>query len=536
MLMKELTEIKLASWIKFVLYAILVLSIYHLTLIRLVTKDWAREGYSYCYLIPFVVLYLIWIKKDQLVILPSIRSWTGLVPLFLGLLFFWIGELSGVYFALYLSFWLVIVGLLWLHFGWKKLKSIGFALFFMLTIFPIYPDLNIQLMLKLRLISSKLGVSMIQLYGLPVRREGNIIDLGFTQLQVVEACSGLNSLISLVVLTLLLVYFFKAHIWKRCVVVLSAIPLAIFTNSLRIAVTAILYRYFGPEVAEGFFHGFSGLLIFLLCIPLLLLEIKILAKLPPVERKSSSNTTDSENRPSISNPDPKEKKILQSATLRQPIFIVAVILLGATLALSQGVEFREKIPVNKSVVHFPLEVGEWKANSREKIAQKFLDALDLSEYVMLDYKNRAGKSVNFYVAYYERQSKGKSIHSPAVCIPGSGWSFDQSGTVSISAMPGNPDKIQISRAVIQYGRSTQIAYYWFSQRGRILNNVYQLRIYNFWDALTMQRTDGALVRLITPVYENEQLADADARLQSFVRDIVPVLEEYIPGKDLAHSS
>jgi EpsI family protein len=92
--------------------------------------------------------------------------------------------------------------------------------------------------------------------------------------------------------------------------------------------------------------------------------------------------------------------------------------------------------------------------------------------------------------------------------------------------------MQVNRAMMQYGRSTQIAYYWFVQRGRILNNAYQLKLYNFWDALTMQRTDGALVRLITPVYENEELVDADERLQGFVRAIVPVLEEYIPGKEL----
>jgi EpsI family protein len=140
------------------------------------------------------------------------------------------------------------------------------------------------------------------------------------------------------------------------------------------------------------------------------------------------------------------------------------------------------------------------------------------------------------VAYYESQSKGESIHSPATCLPGSGWSFDQSGTVLISGLSGNSETMEISRAVMQYGRFTQIAYYWFAQRGRILNNAYQLKIYNFWDALTMQRTDGALIRLITPVYENEKLADADARLQNFIRDLVPVLEEYIPGKELPSSS
>ena len=182
------------------LYGLLLLSIYYSALTYLIINDWAREGYSYCYLIPFAALYLIWIKKDDLAILPSVPSWKGLVPILLGLVFFWIGELGGEYLTLYLSFWLVMVGLLWLHLGWEKLKRIGLALFIILTIFPLPNFLNTKLMLQLRLISSKLGVSLIQLYGLPVTREGNIIDLGFVQLQVVEACSGLYSLISLVIL------------------------------------------------------------------------------------------------------------------------------------------------------------------------------------------------------------------------------------------------------------------------------------------------------------------------------------------------
>ena len=99
--------------------------------------------------------------------------------------------------------------------------------------------------------------------------------------------------------------------------------------------------------------------------------------------------------------------------------------------------------------------------------------------------------------------------------------------------PGNHGTYEVNRAVMQLGQNRQITYYWFPVRGRILHNAYQLKIYNFWDALTKQRTDGALVRLITRVYEDEKLADAEKRLQNFVRDVAPVLEEYIPGKDLS---
>ena len=155
--------------------------------------------------------------------------------------------------------------------------------------------------------------------------------------------------------------------------------------------------------------------------------------------------------------------------------------------------------------------------------------------MLADYQNDQGRRVSFYVAYYEKQSEGKSIHSPESCLPGSGWRFEESGTVRISGTPQTFGEMQVSRAVVQHDGITEIVYYWFSQRGRTLTNLYQLKLYNFLDALLMQRTDGALIRLITPVYKSENDADAEARLQDFMRDFVPVLHEYIPGKQL-HSS
>jgi exosortase D (VPLPA-CTERM-specific) len=530
--MKELTQIKPISWIKFTLYGLLLIGIYYSAFTWLVTHGWEKEAYSYCWLIPPVVFFLIWLKRDELALLPSEPSWTGLAPIGLGIIFFWLGELGGEYFTMYVSSWLILVGLCLLHLGWQKLKTIGFPLFFILTMFPVPDFINTRIMLQLRMISSKLGVAMIQVYGLPVARQGNIIDLGFTKLQVVDACSGLHSLISLIVLSLLIVYFFKDHIWKRAVLLFSSIPLAIVTNSFRISMTAILYKYFGAGVAEGFFHKFSGLLVFAICIPVLLIEMKVLEKLPPVQPEATSEPKETDTAKAENNSVGQNKTVSGYGVLRQPMFIVAVILLGATLAISHTVDFREKIPAKKNLEQFPLKIGEWTAERRQLMAQYFIDVLDLSEYVIINYHNRNGKKVNFYVAYYESQRKGESIHSPASCLPGSGWSFNQSGTVKITGVPGNNGTYEVNRAVMQSGRNRQITYYWFPVRGRILNNAYQLKIYNFWDALTQQRTDGALVRLITSVYEDEELADAEKRLQNFVRNIVPVLEEYIPGKDI----
>jgi exosortase D (VPLPA-CTERM-specific) len=527
------------QWLRIGILGLLLGAIYNSSFIWLVTHDWPRDDYTHCYLIPFIVIYLIWERKRSLAKIRSAASWAGFGLLVVGVSLFWLGELSGELFALYLSSWLVLVGITWAIIGWEKLKTILFPFCLLLAAFPLPHFLNNKVTIGLKLISSQFGVAMMRLYGMSAYREGNVIDIGFTQLQVVDACSGLRYLLPLIVLGIILAYLFKAGFWKRAVMVLSTIPLSIVTNSLRIALTGILYQSWGAEAAEGFFHGFSGWLIFMFSFAVLLGEMKILGfNFSVFGRKGSFRGHGGDERDEdFSSPGfskgsspPASSLTLQTEWVLKkffhpPQFVVAVILLGGTLALSQGVEFREKVPMTRPFSEFPVQVGGW-SGTRQSMEQKFIDELDLSDYAIMDYRNESGKDVNFYVAYYESQRKGESIHSPETCLPGSGWVFNQAGVVNIS-MPGT-GFMSVNRAFIQKGAYKELAYYWFPQRGRILTNAYQLKIFAFWDALTRQRTDGALVRLITPVYENEPLDDADARLQGFTKEIVPVLGGFIP--------
>ncbi|HEX7628856.1 MAG TPA: EpsI family protein, partial [Candidatus Methylomirabilis sp.] len=213
-----------------------------------------------------------------------------------------------------------------------------------------------------------------------------------------------------------------------------------------------------------------------------------------------------------------------------PQSVVAVVLLLATLLVFRSVEFREKVPVSRPLSEVPLSMGEWKGD-RKAMEQIFLDTLKLTDYSIVDYRDSKGKEVNVYVAYNDRQTKGESSHSPDTCLPGSGWEFHDSGTVVLPGTGSGGQPMRVKRALMEKNGVRQLAYYWFPQRGRILTNMFQLKAYAFWDALTRRRTDGALVRLITPVYGNEQLTDAETRLQTFTRDLVPVLDRFLPGKE-----
>ena len=500
------------------LYFLLGAGIFFNTFTYLIPQ-WQRDDFTYCYLVPLIFIYLIWEKKDRLLATASRPSWKGMPVLCLGIIFFWLGELGGEYFTLYLSFWLVVVGLCWLHLGWKKLKIIFFPLVLILTMFPPPNFIYQKISVTLKLASSQLGVAIMQLFGMSAYREGNVIDLGFTQLQVVDACSGLRYLFPLMVLGILLAYFYKEAVWKKVLLVVSTIPVSIFVNGLRIASVGMLYPVFGPKVAKGFFHDFSGWFIFMVSLVILLAEMWVLKKIIPQDYKGRGTGTDSEGR------EVGQPKIRNF--FFQPKFMVAVLLMGTTWGLSQGIEFREKVPIAQSFDQFPVKIGEWNG-TRGIMEQKFINALDLSDYVMMNYQDKKGRNVNFYVAYYESQRKGESIHSPATCLPGSGWAFRQAGAVKLPFKVKDKGLMSVNRALMEKRGTRQLTYYWFPQRGRILTNAYQLKLFAFWDALTMQRTDGALVRVMTPVYEFEELENAEKRLQGFVKEIVPTLEEYLP--------
>jgi exosortase D (VPLPA-CTERM-specific) len=489
--------------------------------------EWLGEDYNYCFFVPLIFLYLLWEKRTALRSVSAVPSWGGLIPLVLGIAFFWLGELGGEFYTIYFSSWLVLIGFVWTYTGWGKLKIAAKPLCFLITMFPFPKFITNNLTLELKLISSKLGVDLMQWCGLTAYREGNVIDLGFTRLQVVDACSGLRYFFPLIIMGMLLAYYYRAKLWKKVLLVFSAIPISVVTNGFRIASVGILYRFWGPAAAEGLFHDFSGWFIFMCSLGLLLLEMLILNKIfpsPVSEKMRTSALRGSEN---SSQPVPAASRALSATHRFLPVqFVVLAVLLIVSILLSHGVDFREKVPSSRPLDQFPLRISCWQG-VRTTMEKVYLDELKFDDYVMVDYKDPHGKMVSFYTAYFGSQTKGGSIHSPASCLPGGGWIFEDSGDVTFPLKNG-AGNMRVNRANMQKEGVRELTYYWFPQRGRNLTNLFQLKLFTFWNALTRRRTDGALVRVVTPVYESEQLIDADARLQGFTREITPVLATFLP--------
>jgi EpsI family protein len=188
---------------------------------------------------------------------------------------------------------------------------------------------------------------------------------------------------------------------------------------------------------------------------------------------------------------------------------------------------QEIIPARETFATFPVSIGSWTGH-RDRIEDIYLDVLKLDDYVLTNYTSGVNDVVNLYVAYYATQRSGESAHSPRSCIPGGGWQIKgfEKRTQQDILINGAP--LQTNRLLIQKGDDRQLVYYWFQQRGRDVTNEYLVKWFIFWDALTKNRTDGALVRLTTPLRPGEDAGEGDRRLIDLARKAVPLLKSYVP--------
>jgi EpsI family protein len=187
----------------------------------------------------------------------------------------------------------------------------------------------------------------------------------------------------------------------------------------------------------------------------------------------------------------------------------------------------EAAPARAEFAEFPVRLGEW-SGQRETLEQTYVAELKFTDYLLANYQRRGTGLVNLYVAYYASQRKGESAHSPKGCIPGGGWVIEQFGQQQLKGVEVDGQTLTVNRAVIARGSDRQLVYYWFQQRGRMMTNEYLVKWFLFWDSLTRNRTDGALVRLITPVSANARTDGADGVLREFALAAEPRLQAYLP--------
>jgi exosortase len=250
-------------WLKIAVVAGLIAALYSFILPDLASEWWTEEASSYGMLVPPMALYLVWIRRRITLAIPAEPDWRGLMLVAAACFIFLLGQLAAEFFLARISFVLLLAGLTWTFWGLARFETVVFPLVLLLTMVPLPALVYNAVAAPLQLFASTVATNIAQFLGVSIYRDGNIIHLATTSLGVAEACSGLNSLSSLVVGSLLLGFLEDASIAGRILLTLLSVPLAIAVNVLRVAGTAVLADY-QPEYAMGFYHLFSGWLVFVL--------------------------------------------------------------------------------------------------------------------------------------------------------------------------------------------------------------------------------------------------------------------------------
>ncbi|HEX8738504.1 MAG TPA: EpsI family protein [Pyrinomonadaceae bacterium] len=515
--------------------------LYALVLVKLGKDWWTDENYSHGLLVPLVIGFIVWLDFDELKKAsknPSLIC--GVALILLSLLMLLAGTLGAELFMQRVSLCLMLVGTIVYFFGAKILKILLVPFALLVLAIPIPQIIFNKIAFPLQIWASQMAIWGIRIFEVPSVRKGNVIELlpqGAAQvvsLEVVEACSGIRSLMTLMTLALVLAYFTRAKkpsaeggwldcvkdfdFWRTLLLMFSAIPIAILTNAARVTSTGVLTFYYGKQAAEGLTHDASGWLVYLVALGLLIAVNFVLKKAfsrqPSAASREETEIIDDTQSFSAS---PRRRV---SASL-----LVAVLICGG-LFINWFERRGETAVERKSLSEIPAALGEWRQKGNDiRFSEQTESVLRTSDYVMRDYYLADGSRANLYIGYYASQRTGATYHSPQNCLPGAGWEMKNPSPVEIRTPRGKI--FTANRYIIRNGDYAEVLIYWYEGRGRAVASEYTDKIYTVLDSVARRRSDGAMIRVMTPT-SGAGDAESVQKAVDLSAQIADRLSEFVP--------
>jgi exosortase D (VPLPA-CTERM-specific) len=484
---------------------------------------WSLPEYSHGPLIPALslLLFLRQLKTEPIMAGPVTDRGAGLLLAGLALALALGGKLLGIGDIVAYGLILWIGALLLISFGWTQGRTFWPPVVHLVYMLPLPGALYYGVSTWLQGVSSELGVWFLQLMSVPVYLEGNIIDLGVYKLHVAEACSGLRYLFPIMSFSYIFAVLYQGPVWHKAVLLISAAPITVLMNSVRIAIAGIIVDRWGLEHVEGFSHFFEGWVIFLSCVALLFL----LAWMLLFFRRDRVRLIDALD---------LDTSGLVAQAMRITLTEPSRALVGAALAVTTLAAAWQAVPERALVLAardpfalFPVQIGEWHSSSARALDPDVERILAADDYhsVTLD-RATDGAQVDLFMAWYEDQMSG-GTHDPEVCLPGGGWEIAELTRIKASHPVDGP--FSVNRAVIQQGFDRMLVYYWFEQQGDRTASGLVAKMQLMVGKITNGRNDSAIVRLITPIDPGEPVAVAEGRLRDAMRAVLDPLPRFIPG-------
>jgi exosortase D (VPLPA-CTERM-specific) len=483
---------------------------------------WQSPEYSHGPLIPVLstLLFLRQLKGVPVNPGPVADRGAGLILAAAALALALAGKLLGIGDIVAYALILWVGAVLLVSFGWRQGRAFWPPVLHLVYMLPLPGALYYGVSTWLQGVSSELGVWFLQLLQVPVYLEGNIIDLGVYKLHVAEACSGLRYLFPILSFSYIFAVLYRGPLWHKAVLLISAAPITVLMNSVRIAIAGVIVDRYGLEHVEGFSHFFEGWVIFISCVVLLF----GLARVMVFFRRDRIGLIDALDLDT----DGLGTQAMRLAHVQPSRALIALALGAAVLAGAwQAMPERAPTAVARDPFSlFPAKLGSWQAGPQRALDPSVERILAADDYHSVSLQSAAADApVDLFLAWYKDQLTG-GTHDPEVCLPGGGWEIAELHQIELAHPAGGT--FTANRAVIQQGFDRMLVYYWFEQQGRRTASGYTAKLQLLLGKVTNGRNDSAIVRLITPLTPGEPIAAADARLKDAAQAVLEPLPRFVP--------
>ena len=492
-----------------------------------VVDGFQKPEVSHGYIVLLISGWIVWQRRRLIESRRREGAWTGWLVVAAAAVLAVLCHAANLLTPPYVALLLVLVGLPTAAWGWAAARLLIVPVGFLIFAYPLPDNVYIELSTTLQRLSSQIGTGVLRAVGVPVLLDGNIIDLGVMKLQVAEACSGLRYLLPLLSFGVLCAFIYRSPLWAKLTVIAVTAPLAIVLNGLRIALTGLLVHAGSPTLAEGFLHLFEGWVVFLLALAALFATMFALLRLSGW-RGAFADMLDFERMAGGAAAAVQPAAAGASGPSRPLLAAVATLALAA-LSLAPLAARPQIVPDRPGLTSYPLALGDWRGVPR------FLDTatagvLGADDYVLADFVDPGhAEPVNLWVAYYDSLLGGWHHHSPTTCLPAAGWEYAALGMHRTGLVDHTGAPLRVNRGVVVKGEERLVMYFWMELRGRAVARLQKVKFYNLWDSLRRGRSDGALVRVYTPLGPTERPAAGDRRLRAFLARAYPHLEPHVGG-------
>lgn len=485
----------------------------YLDVIIYLINKWSTDGnYSHGFFVPIIIGYIIWTKRKELMTISVVSFWPALLLVFLSGLLLIAGQLAVHGFSRNFSIVLMMFSLTLFILGKAWTRKLMIPLAFLIFMIPLPELFTRKVMGPLQLFSSYISVEILSFMNYTVLREGNIIQLPNCTLSVAEACSGLRSLVALTFLAAIAGYFVLKSNRKRLILFLCAFPIAIILNWARITGTVLLANHWGVEAALGFFHNFSGLIIFgvaTILISSIMLFLKRIEGLTTSSQTSDVATV------------PTESSIKISALIASSCVLILLSVYGNFL-------FSLKPGPSMDLQSLPLKISPYEGKEMS-IDPAVTDFSSVTQDRSISFFMSNKPPIGLYLGYYRtsRELKG-FFHGSDVCLPGSGWQIIKKEKYALQFPSHNSGEVEVLKYVSTKMGATQVLLTWVQAGHRIGTDTRIARLKFLWDTIVSFRyNDVTKVMIQTTLASQESEELATERLTQFTKLFYPYFIDVI---------